>query len=93
MPNHVHVAIRLAPGALLPAVLKHWKGRTARQANRILGRSGTFWQEESYDSLLHDQHDLDRVLHYIEHNPIRAKLSNWPWVAIESTAFRLRAED
>jgi hypothetical protein len=63
MPNHEQVT-------------QSGKGFTAREANEILGRNETFWQDESYDALLHDQHDLDRVIGYIARNPIRAKLDS-----------------
>jgi len=46
MPNHVHVICRLLPGEELAAVLQSWKSYTARMANGILSRSGTFWQRE-----------------------------------------------
>ena len=88
MPNHAHVSFRLLPGIRLEQVLQSWKGFTARKANEILGRKGMFWQDESYDSLLHDQHDLDRVIHYIVRNPIRANLANWPWTTVLRTEFR-----
>jgi REP element-mobilizing transposase RayT len=50
MPNHVHLLI--LPQLPLPRIT-HWiKGRTAREANRSLGRAGApFRQHESYDSL------------------------------------------
>ena len=90
MPNHVHAAFRLLPGVKLDEVTKAWKGYTARRANEILGRKGMFWQDESYDSLLHDQHELNRVIHYIVQNPIRAKLTNWPWTTVLRREFQLR---
>ena len=50
MPNHVHLLI--TPRTDVPKLLQMLKGSTARQANQLLGRTGTpFWQEESYDQL------------------------------------------
>jgi len=46
MPNHVHVILRLFPGQELSGILWGWKSYTARMANRILGRKGSFWQRE-----------------------------------------------
>jgi REP element-mobilizing transposase RayT len=91
MPNHVHVAFRLLPEVQLEEVMKSWKGFTGREANEILGQKGTFWQAESYDSLLHDQHELDRVIEYIVRNPVRARLTNWPWTTVLRTQFSLGA--
>jgi putative transposase len=48
MSNHVQLLLlpKIAPSRLLQS----FKGATAREANRILGRTGeTFWQAESYD--------------------------------------------
>ena len=82
MPNHVHLLI-------LPqvpvAVLRRWlKGSTAREANRILGRTGQpFWQDESYDHYLRQRSQIDRTVTYIEQNPVSAGLvdsaERWPW--------------
>ena len=48
MPNHVHLL--MLPHAAPPQIT-HWiKGRTAREANLLLERTGEpFWQDESYD--------------------------------------------
>ncbi|MGA8598490.1 MAG: hypothetical protein WB676_27550 [Bryobacteraceae bacterium] len=51
------------------------KGYTAREANRVLRRTGEpFWQCESYDRWIRNQQELERVWKYIEHNPVRAGL-------------------
>ena len=39
---------------------------------RRASRAGAFWQKESYDTLLHDRNDLNRVIAYTENNPIKA---------------------
>ena len=49
------------------------KGVTARDANRILGRTGeTFWQAESYDHWVRDEKEWLRIAGYIENNPVKA---------------------
>ncbi|HEV8433420.1 MAG TPA: transposase, partial [Thermoanaerobaculia bacterium] len=87
MPNHVHAALRLCDGWSLNRVMQSWKGFSANRANKMLGRSGVFWQEESYDSLIHDQRDLDRVIAYIVANPVKARLIDWPWTTVLRTDF------
>ena len=76
MPNHVHVLV--TPGV----TTRHWlgplKGFTAHEANRVLGRGGPFWQDESYDHLVRDDQQFRRVQRYIEHNPVRAGLAASP---------------
>jgi REP element-mobilizing transposase RayT len=77
MSNHVHllVAPRVAPARFLQSV----KGYTAREANRLLRRTGEpFWQSESYDRWIRDQQEFERVRKYIEYNPVRAGLAASP---------------
>ncbi len=48
MANHVHAL--LLPRIPVSRLMKSLKGYTAREANRLLGRTGEpFWQKESYD--------------------------------------------
>jgi len=80
MPNHVHVIFRLLPGQDLAAVVRTWKTYSARRANQILGRTGTFWQREYYDRLVRKDGELDRAVQYVLSNPERAALREWKWV-------------
>jgi REP element-mobilizing transposase RayT len=80
MPNHVHVICRLLPGQKLPDVMKSWKVYSAREANRILGRSGALWQREYYDRLIRREGELDRAVQYVLRNPERAGLKDWKWM-------------
>jgi len=82
MPNHVHVLLR--PKTSVAAITRWLKGSTARQANLVLGRTGeTFWQDESFDHRVRDEAELERVVTYIEGNPVSAGLAasvaEWPW--------------
>jgi len=82
MANHVHVLLwpLIPPSRLLKAL----KGTTAREANRLLGRSGErFWQAESYDHWVRDEQEFHRIAAYIENNPVAAGLvlraEDYPW--------------
>jgi|CZKN01.1.fsa_nt_gi putative transposase len=82
MANHVHLLVlpRVNPSRFLQSV----KGYTAREANRLLGRTGQpFWQAESYDHWVRDDRESDRIRAYIENNPVRAGLvanaEDYPW--------------
>jgi len=44
MPNHVHVVVWPRPPETLSGVLHSWKSFTAKEANKVLGRAGEFWQ-------------------------------------------------
>jgi REP element-mobilizing transposase RayT len=82
MPNHVHVVAKLLPGRKLPTIVHSWKSYTAKAANKLLNRRGTFWQREYYDRLIRNGSELDRILRYVAHNPIKAGLTNWRWVEL-----------
>lgn len=82
MPNHVHVL--LLPHTALREITQWIKGRTAHEANRLLGRTGQpFWQHESYDHWVRNENEFNRIVRYIEANPVSAGLSrnpeDWPW--------------
>lgn len=81
MPNHVHFLLKLQPGFELPSVIRAFKGRTGREANKTLGTTGRFWYPEFFDRYIRDGDHLDRVVGYIDDNPVRAKLvtkaSDW----------------
>ena len=82
MANHVHVLIRTRQTG--SRVLQWIKGTTAREANLVLGRTGeSFWQRESYDHRVRNAQQLERIVAYIENNPVRAGLAAepafYPW--------------
>jgi putative transposase len=75
MANHVHVLLK--PLIAVPHLLKSLKGATAREANRLLNRTGEqFWQRESYDHWVRDEQEWDRIARYIERNPVKAGLAS-----------------
>jgi putative DNA methylase len=77
MPNHVHLLI--TPMVQVAKITHSLERFTAKEANRVLGMSGQpFWQDESYDRLVRDQREFERIVCYVEHNPVRAGLSTVP---------------
>jgi REP element-mobilizing transposase RayT len=80
MPNHVHVIFQPLPEHRLSAILHAWKSYSAKGANRILRRSGDFWQREYYDHLIRNQQDLQRCIRYVLDNPKKGGLKDWLWV-------------
>ena len=76
MPNHVHLL--LTPRVMLAECLRSLKGYTASKANKLLGRHGAFWQDESYDHLVRDSEQFARIRRYIEWNPVKAELVTAP---------------
>ena len=81
MPNHVHLLI--SPRIAVPKSTRSLKGITAKRANQMLGLTGKpFWQEESFDRLVRDETEFEKIRAYIEDNPVRAGLAR------EGTEFR-----
>jgi len=54
--------------------MKSIKGISAREANKILGRKGSFWQSESFDHIVRDEDELNRIVKYVIYNPVKAGL-------------------
>jgi REP element-mobilizing transposase RayT len=82
MPNHIHALIEVWE-APLGKILQGWKSYTAKEANKILSRDGTFWQDDYFDRYIRDEEHYRRAVRYIESNPVKAGLvrlaSEWPW--------------
>ena len=83
MPNHVHVLISSVAGVTLGSVISSWKRFTAREANRQLGRSGAFWQDDYWDRFIRNEEHFFATVEYIDQNPVKAGLASdsrsWPW--------------
>ncbi|WP_091545735.1 transposase [Thermoflexibacter ruber] len=93
MSNHVHVVLRLlgddeAEKVIYLQTLMHSiKLFSARNCNKILNLSGQFWQHESYDRLVRDADELDRILFYVLNNPVKAglclRIEDWKYSYIK----------
>ena len=82
MPNHVHILI--TPKTSVTGIMRSLKRFTARRANQMPGLTGMpFCQDESYDRLVRDASEFDRIKRYIEMNPVHAGLvaepERFPW--------------
>ena len=74
MPTHVHALIEPFEGEDLAQLMKGVKGASARLANRLLGTTGTFWLDESYDHIVRSQAQYEHFRRYIADNPVKANL-------------------
>lgn len=88
LPNHAHLVFKpiLKQGNQyhsLPQILHSLKLHTALEANKILARKGQFWQHESYDHVVRDEAEWQRIVQYVVYNPVKAGLvkewQDWPW--------------
>jgi putative transposase len=66
IPNHVHTGF--APlseetsSVPLSAIMHSLKRNTAKQAKRLLKRSGYFWEHESFDHYIRNQTEFKRII-------------------------------
>ncbi|MGD0348965.1 MAG: helicase C-terminal domain-containing protein [Verrucomicrobiota bacterium] len=74
MPNHVHVVVRPVQGNLLKDIAHSWKSFTAHKLNEMLGRTGQLWQDESFDCIVRNALQLEKIGFYIRENPPKAGL-------------------
>jgi REP element-mobilizing transposase RayT len=89
MPDHVHLLFSpLSDGDGEPyglaEIMSGIKGASAHTVNRLLGRKGHVWEEESFDRLLRSDEKVREKAEYICANPVRANLvareDDWSWL-------------
>lgn len=68
---------------IVSKILQELKSKTALKCNKILNRTGAFWQHESYDHVVRDGNELSRIVNYVLNNPVKAglceKWEDWKW--------------
>jgi REP element-mobilizing transposase RayT len=82
MANHVHMLVW--PLVPVQRLMRSLKSYSAREANKILGRTGrSFWQDESFDHWCRHEAQHLKIRAYIENNPVKAGLvarpEDWKW--------------
>ncbi len=85
MPNHVHVLVHVWQTPLAK-LLQSWKSFAANEANEILGRTGSMWEPEYWDTFMRDEEQERKAVRYIEANPVKANLcratKEWPFSSV-----------
>ncbi|MEM8896541.1 MAG: transposase [Bacteroidota bacterium] len=80
MPNHVHLLMDTSiqkegdKPIKLDEIMRRIKGGSAREINQKLNRKGRLWQKDSYDYLVRDQEEWERIYAYLLNNPVKAGL-------------------
>lgn len=68
---------------VLASIMQSLKGYTARQCNLLLERRGTFWEHESFDHVVRNPQEWERIVAYVLNNPVKARLvknwQDWEW--------------
>lgn len=75
MPNHVHVLIQMREEYFLRKQFREIQRFSARAINKMLARTGRFWQGEPFDHMVRNAEQLENFHQYIAENPSRAGLS------------------
>jgi REP element-mobilizing transposase RayT len=84
MPNHVHALFVQNPEWPLEKLIQSWKRFAARQINKLLDRSGNFWQRNYFDRLVRDEKHFANCVRYIRRNPEKASLGKDEFILWES---------
>lgn len=74
MPNHVHVLVTPTNDWRLEKILRSWKSFSAKRINETCGSSGQVWHRESFDHIVRNAEQLQRIEQYIRDNPKKAGL-------------------
>ena len=69
MPKHVHSVFAPLPRDSVPkslsSIMHSLKRNTARRANLVLDRSGSFWEHESFDHYIRSRAEWKRIVEYV----------------------------
>ncbi len=94
MPNHVHTLFTPHTGWEWSQIAGSWRSYSAKECNKILERTGQFWQRDPFDRFMRDQKHFEKTIRYIENNPVKAGLcekpEDWPW---SSASWRKKLEE
>lgn len=78
-----HVLVEIDPQYQLAGIVHSWKSFTAKEAIKILGMSGHYWQPDYFDRFIRDERHFANAVRYIHENPVKAKLvtrsEDWPY--------------
>jgi putative transposase len=86
----VHVLAEMRDEWPLDKVVYSWKTWTAKCANKVLERDGSFWARDFHDRYIRDGEHLMIAKKYIEENPWKARLCTAPELWRWSSAWKGR---
>jgi putative DNA methylase len=78
MQNHVHTLITPNTDQSVSKIVHSWKSYSASRANKVLDKTGQFWQQDYFDRFIRDEHHFFATINYIERNPVQAGLCERP---------------
>ncbi len=77
LPDHVHVLLLPRQPYGLSQVMQTFKGHTAYEINRLMGRRGALWQKSFFDRAIRGTRQLAATVAYIEGNPVKEQLEQY----------------
>ncbi len=90
MPDHVHmIFVPLVDNVkseifALATITQAIESASAHRINKMLGRKGSVWQDESFDHVLRSSEALEAKIAYLLDNPVRTGLvrdrKDYPWL-------------
>jgi REP element-mobilizing transposase RayT len=89
MPDHVHMIFMPLEDAKgetysFEEIIGAIKSASSHTVNKALGRSGTVWQDESFDHVIRHAESLEQKIEYVRQNPVRKSLvsrpEDYPWL-------------
>jgi REP element-mobilizing transposase RayT len=83
MPDHVHMIFiplenEKQETFSFEEIVGGIKGASAHSVNKALKRSGTVWQDESFDHVVRHADSLEQKIRYVRENPVRKGLVTRP---------------
>ena len=83
MPSHIHLFLSVLQGTLKDSMedFKRWTGHQAAKLAEL--PNGCFWQDEWFDHWSRSDEQDERIIKYIQQNPVTAGLvqsaSDWQY--------------
>jgi len=82
MPTHIHLFCEFGDQEMKP-ILEDFKRWTGHQATKMLRHTARFWQHDWFDHWSRSDEEDDRIIRYIQNNPVKASLvqdyRDWPY--------------
>jgi REP element-mobilizing transposase RayT len=82
MPDHCHIVAVFDSEVLMHSVVWSWKRWAAGRWNHNLGRSGPVFDRDYFDRYARNFAQAERMIHYVEYNPVADGLvvdpTDWP---------------
>jgi REP element-mobilizing transposase RayT len=93
MPDHVHMIFLPLENEQqetfsFEEIVGAIKGASSHSINKALKRSGTVWEDESFDHVIRHADSLEQKIDYVRQNPVSrgldSKPEDYPWLWEES---------